>query len=43
VCPDKMPTQAASGGECEDRVLDGPASGETGSKGGPCKYYNPRT
>ena len=28
---------------CEDRVLDGPASGEKGSKGGPYKYCNPRT
>jgi len=24
-----------SSGECEDRVLDGPASGQKGSKGGP--------
>ena len=29
--------------ECEDRVLDGPASGEKGSKGGPSMYCNPRT
>ena len=28
---------------CEDRVLDGPASGTKGSKGGPYKYFNPRT
>ena len=28
---------------CEDRVLDGPASGEKGSKGGLYKYCNPRT
>ena len=28
---------------CEDRVLDGPASGETGTKGGPYMYCNPRT
>ena len=27
---------------CEDRVLDGPASGGKGSKGGPCKYCDPR-
>ena len=27
----------------EDRVLDGPASGEKGSKGGPSKHCNPRT
>ena len=32
-----------SGHGCEDRVLDGPASGEKGSKGGPYKYCNPRT
>jgi len=25
----------------EDRVLDGPASGEKVSKGGPYKYHNP--
>jgi len=29
--------------ECEDQVLDGPASGEKGSKGGPSMYCNPRT
>ena len=28
---------------CEDRVLDGPASGENGSKGGLHVYCNPRT
>jgi hypothetical protein len=28
---------------CEDRVLDGPASGEKGSKGRPYKYCDPRT
>jgi len=28
---------------CEDRVLDGPASGQKGSKGGHYKYCNPRT
>jgi len=28
---------------CEVRVLDGPASGEKASKGGPYKYCNPRT
>jgi len=28
---------------CEDRFLDGPASGEKGSKGGSYKYCNPRT
>jgi len=28
---------------CEDRVLDGPASGERGSKSGPSTYCNPRT
>ena len=27
----------------EDRVLDGPASGEKSFKGGPCTYCNPRT
>jgi len=31
------------GERCEDRVLDGPASGEKGSKGGPYMYCNPRT
>ena len=29
--------------ECEDRVLDGPASGGKGSKVGPYTYCNPRT
>ena len=29
--------------ECEDRVLDGPASWEKGSQGGPYKFCNPRT
>jgi len=28
--------------KCEDRVLDGPASGEKGSEGGPYTYGNPR-
>ena len=28
---------------CEDRVLDGPASGKKGSKDGPCLYCNPCT
>ena len=35
------PSTAVS--SCEDRVLDGPASGEKGPKGGPYKYCNPRT
>ena len=29
--------------QSEDRVLDGPASGEKGSKGGPYMNCNPRT
>ena len=27
---------------CEDRVLEGPASGEKGSQGGPYMYCHPR-
>ena len=38
-----VPYSAAVGGDCEDRVLDGPASGEKGSKGGPYMYCDPRT
>ena len=41
-------SQVGEGGDhnhgcCEDRVLEGPASGKKGSKGGPYKYCNPRT
>ena len=31
----RVPVHSTAGSKCEDRVLEGPASGEKGSKGGP--------
>ena len=41
--PRQIPVHAIRIPDCEDRVLDGPASGGKGSKGEPNMYHNPRT
>ena len=39
----RVPVHSTAGSKCEDRVLEGPASGGKGSKGGPYQYCNHAT